>query len=782
MGYVGLNSDKIHAIDQVTLMKGMDARVVQSALKTSNSGFVKQNTSDDYNISNVVASKNAAYQYKNYSSIGESLNKDLAEYQTAQDNFDSIKSKVGEIKSLLKSAHDGTLTGTALDDAQGEINELVAGINTLVSTTTVDGKKIFDGTFKKQLQENLSGNSTLTVDFTRTSDISRPLAVTASMTPTNDHESTLNVLYSDSKYIVAGAIQDANGEANPVDFGDNGSVQIYDAVTKNLIREIKSPLTSIDNERFGYTVSVDGDNILIGTRTYGFWDPNGDWNNDWPEYDRDFSGGAFLYDIPSGNLITSFTKDALAAKNPLVDLGLRSENDTSTNVTSVFKYSSFGDAVKIKGNSVFIAQINYAGNLGQDNRPSGQGALAARGIQEFTLDGTFVKQYDSTGFEIDIWSTDAFQVTDDYIIVGTGWNTNPGFTRDGSVTLIDRNTETVRTLKSSNQASYKSFGQSVYAQGNQLIVSESGSYIDASWSGFTLNGIYTVDGYVDAATWSTIQNNGGGTEGFGGAVHLYDMDKMMAEYDTAYNAAITGGQTVSQAKTTATNVISSTSSDGYIRSFDKATLAAQGLDLDRQDDFGYKVKLDGTNAIIHARYDDSTVVNGGATYVFDTTTGELVTKTDGINFHAAAGDKLYQGVAGTTIQEYDFSSVLGAPTNGLDINTAATKSATLGAKSSRALNNLTVSTNVASLAGSTGLVNDQSLVDIDKIESNLGRMEASLNAMVKRVSNSLDRVDDKMNILKDRKSAVDLNLGGYFNASNVNLQIANRRKAVDLLP
>jgi hypothetical protein len=159
-----------------------------------------------------------------------------------------------------------------------------------------------------------------------------------------------------------------------------------------------------------------------------------------------------------------------------------------------------------------------------------------------------------------------------------------------------------------------------------------------------------------------------------------------------------------------------------------------------------------------------------------------VTKADGINFHAAAGDKLYQGVAGTTIQEYDFSSVLGAPTNGLDINTAATKSTTLGAKSSRALNNLTVSANVASLGGSTGLVNDQSLVDIDKIESNLGRMEASLNAMVKRVSNSLDRVDDKMNILKDRKSAVDLNLGGYFNASNVNLQIANRRKAVDLLP
>jgi flagellin-like hook-associated protein FlgL len=762
-------------------MKTMDAKVNQSVLKTSNSSFVQQNTNDDYNISNVVASKNAAYQYRNYSSINESLNNDLAEYKVAQDNFEQIKSKVGEIKSLLSSAKDGTLTGAALDDAQDEINELVGGINTLVSTTTVGGNKIFDGTFKQQLQENLSGNSTLSVDFTRAADISRPLAVTASMTPTNDHENSLQVLYSDSKYIVASTQNDANGEANPVDFGNNGSVQIYDAQTKTLIREIQSPLTTIDNEKFGYAISVDGDNILIGTKNYGFWDGNGDWNNDYPEYDRDFSGGAFLYDIPSGNLITSFTKDSLATKNPLVDLGMRSENDISTNFMSVNRFTQFGDAVKIKGNSVFIAQTNNAGNTGLDNRPGGQGALAATGIQEFTLDGTFVKQHDVTGTYVDIWQSDSFQLTDDYIIVPSGQTSSPGFTRDGSVTFIDRNTGTKRILKSPDQASWKCFAQSAYTQGNQLIVGESAFYRGNNWSGTTLTGFTTVEGNVDLATWNARQNNGGGFNGFGGAVHLYDMDKMMAEYDTAYNAAITGGQTVSQAEATATTAISSTSSDGYIRSFDKTTLAAQGISLDTYDDFGFKVKLDGTNAIIHSRLDDSAGVNSGATYVFDTTTGELVAKADGINYHGATGDKLYQGT-GVTIQEYDFSSVLGAPTTGLNIDTAATKSATLGAKSSRALNNLTVSANVASLGGSTGLVNDQSLVDIGQIESNLTRMEASLKSMVKRVSNSLDRVGDKMNILKDKKSAVDLKLGGYFNASNVNVQIADRRKALDLLP
>ncbi|NBV99738.1 MAG: hypothetical protein EBR67_09585 [Proteobacteria bacterium] len=353
-------------------------------------------------------------------------------------------------------------------------------------------------------------------------------------------------------------------------------------------------------------------------------------------------------------------------------------------------------------------------------------------------------------------------------------------TRDGSVTFLDRETGTKRTLQSPDQASWKSFGYSSYAQGNQLIVGESAYYRGNVYAAgtSTLIGHNTVEGYIDRPTWNARQNNGGGFNGFGGAVHLYDIDKMMTEYA----AAIAGGQTVSQAETTATTAISSSTSDGLIRSFDATALAAQGLSIDAYDDFGFKVKLDGTNAIIHSRLDDSAGVNSGATYVFDTTTGDLVAKADGIDYHAAAGDKLYQGVGGTTIQEYDFSSVLGAPTTGLNIDTAATKSATLGAKSSRALNNLTVSANVASIGGSTGLVNDQSLVDIDQIESNLGRMEASLKSMVKRVSNSLDRVGNTMNILKDKKAAIDLNLGGYFNATNINVQIADRRKAVDLLP
>jgi flagellin-like hook-associated protein FlgL len=768
MGYLGLNNDKIHVIDPVSLMKTIDINLKQSTSSTLNSGFVQQEVNDDYNISNVVASKNAAYQYRNYSSINESLNNDLAEYQTAQDNFEGIKGKVGEIKSLLKSAKDGTLTGTALDDAQEEINKLVEGINTLVSTTTVDGKKIFDGKFKQQLQENLSGNTTLTVDFSRAGDVSRPLTNTANLTTTNDHQSTLKVLFADSRYIIAGAQCDANGETTP-GLTENGSIQIFDAQTKNLIREIQSPLTGVTNERFGFTASVEGDKILIGMVNYGFWDRTGDGVNDNPVYDRDNAGGAFLYDIPSGNLITSFTKDALAAKNPLVDLGIKSDNDVNPNPLSVNQFSSFGGGVVLKGNSVFISKYR---NAGQDNRPGGQGALSGAGVQEFTLDGTFVKQYDG-------YVEGGLMLTDDYLVIPN--SSANGYA--GEVSFVDKATGKTRTLVSPNQSAARSFADSAYIQGNQLIVGEGGHRLVGSYdAGGNLTGLQTTEGYVDIATWNSRQNNGGGFNGFGGAVYVYDIDKLMTEYDTAYSAAIAGGQTVSQAEAAGNAAMSSSTSDGLTRTFDKTTLAAQGVSLDTYDGFGYKVKLDGTNAIVQAVWDDSAGVNSSATYVLDTVTGELVAKADGIKYNAAAGDKIYEGDIVATIKEYDFSSVLGAPTTGLNIDTTATKSATLGAKSSRALNNLTVSANVASLGGSQGLVSDQSLVDIDQIESNLTRMEASLNSMVKRVSNSLDRVGDKMNILKDKKSAVDLKLGGYFNASNVNVQIADRRKAVDLLP
>jgi hypothetical protein len=81
MGYRGLNNDRIHLIDPASLMKTINIKLKQSVASTVNSGFVqKQNNDDDYNISNVVASKNAAYQYRAYSSINESLKDDLVEY------------------------------------------------------------------------------------------------------------------------------------------------------------------------------------------------------------------------------------------------------------------------------------------------------------------------------------------------------------------------------------------------------------------------------------------------------------------------------------------------------------------------------------------------------------------------------------------------------------------------------------------------------------------------------------------------------------------------------
>jgi len=449
---------KINTLNQSAIIGGLSAGTGAHVLKTANSGFVKQNSRADYSLANVTASQNYAFQYDQLGNIQGSLRKDFAEYQTAKDNMNSIKEKVAEIKALVKSARDGSISGTALDDAQETINNLVSEINGLVDTTKIGDKKVFDGSFQQKLQEDLSGKSSLSIDFQRSADTNKPLAQTASMTVTNDHESTLRVLFSNDKYIVAGTQNDSNGEANPTDFGNNGSVQIFDATTKQLIREIKSPLTSTDNERFGYTVSVDGDKILIGTRNQGWWDGNGDMNNDYPEYDRDFSGGAFLYDIPSGNLITSFTKDNLTSKNPLVDLGLKSENDVSTNPNSVNRYAGFGDALQIKGDKVYIYK---SGNgAGADNRPNGQGTLAGSGIMEFTLDGTFVKQHN---ISVDNWkSSNAFQVTDDFIIVANALTSSAGYTRNGSVTFLDKDSGATRVLRSTNQDNYKSFGFDSY--------------------------------------------------------------------------------------------------------------------------------------------------------------------------------------------------------------------------------------------------------------------------------------------------------------------------------
>ncbi|MFM7855862.1 MAG: hypothetical protein ACKO96_29065, partial [Flammeovirgaceae bacterium] len=128
----------------------------------------------------------------------------------------------------------------------------------------------------------------------------------------------------------------------------------------------------------------------------------------------------------------------------------------------------------------------------------GQGALAATGIQEFTLDGTFVKQHNVS---VDTWqSVDTFHVTDDYIIASNPDTGRSGFTREGSVTFLDRNTGTKRVLYSPDPGAWKCFGQSAYIQGNQLIVGESSFFKGNLWSGNTLIGYRTVEGDVDLAT------------------------------------------------------------------------------------------------------------------------------------------------------------------------------------------------------------------------------------------------------------------------------------------
>lgn len=768
---------KINSLNQASLLGSLNANTGLEVFKTANSNFIRQNSENDYSLANVTASQSYATQYDQLGNMQRSLRKDFAEYETAKENMNSIKEKVAEIKALVKSARDGSISGTALDDAQETINNLVSEINGLVDTTKIGDKKVFDGSFQQKLQEDLSGKSSLSIDFQRSADTNRPLNVLNSMTVTNDHKSSLKILFANEKYIVAAAEYDANGESvSAAPRIGNGSVQIFDAVTKQLIRQIESPLTDIDNERFGYTVSVDGDNILIGTRNQGWWDGDNNGVNNYPEYDRDFAGAAFLYDIPSGDLITSFTKSALAAKNPSIDLGLRSENDVNPNLTSRNAFSSFGSGLRIEGDRVYIYKAQ------------GSGAdLNGQGIMEFTLDGTFVKQHNVA---IDVWlpvyslANSQFSVTDEYIIAPNGLDSNGANTRDGSVSFLDKVTGERRELRSPERGNFKTFGWSSDIQGDLLVVSESGFHRGNVYAAgtSTLIGYDTPEGYVDLATWNSRQNNGGSFDGFGGAVRVYSISALMEEYDTAYNDAITAGQTASQAAETATNFISRSDSAGLLRTFDKNTLASQGVDIDTYDEFGYNVMLDGANLVISSRLDDDAGVNSSATYVFDVNDGELVSKVQGRNFNATSGTKIYTNASGTTINEFDFAPLIGSPTNGIDLDTNKTRAASLGARSSQALSGISISTNIASLNGHRGLATDQTVLDMEAIETNLMRMESNFNAITSRVSNALDRVGSRMEVLRNRKDAVDLNLSGYFNAKNIPVQVADRRKALDLLP
>lgn len=86
---------------------------------------------------------------------------------SAKESFQTIKDNIERIKGIVITAQvGGYLTDDELDAQQIIINDLVSEIDDLVENTTIDAKKVFDGTYETRITNGLELNNYFDINFT----------------------------------------------------------------------------------------------------------------------------------------------------------------------------------------------------------------------------------------------------------------------------------------------------------------------------------------------------------------------------------------------------------------------------------------------------------------------------------------------------------------------------------------------------------------------------------------------------------------------------------------
>ncbi len=215
---------------------------------------------------------------------------------------------------------------------------------------------------------------------------------------------------------------------------DAGNAYIFDATTGTLLRTFNNP-TPILNDVFGYSVSLSGNNALIGA----FGDDTGAEN----------AGSAYLFDATTGTLLRTFN-------NPTPV-----QND------------SMGFSVSYSGNKVLLSAP--LDDTGFQNAGTAYLFDATTGALLYTLNNPAPASNDYFGYSVSI--------SGNSVLIGA-FQDDAGATDAGTAYLFDATTGTLlRTFNNPAPASGDQFGRSVSLSGNNVVVSANGDDAGATDAG-----------------------------------------------------------------------------------------------------------------------------------------------------------------------------------------------------------------------------------------------------------------------------------------------------------
>jgi len=343
----------------------------------------------------------------------------------------------------------------------------------------------------------------------------------------------------DGNNVLVGARHDDTGA------GRAGSAYLFDATTGNLLQTFNNP-TPVFNDQFGISVSVDGNNVLVGAML----DDTGATN----------AGSAYLFDT-TGNLLQTFN-------NPTPGSG-----------------DQFGNSVSVAGNNVLV------GAMGDDT-----GLFNAGSAYLFDTTGNLLQTFNNPAPAFDDRFGNSVSVAGNNVLVGAFFD-DTGATDAGSAYLFDATTgNLLQTFNNPTPAELDQFGISVSVNGNNVLV---GAFIDDT-GGFQAGSAYLFD----ATTGNLLQTFNSPPPA------TNDIFGVSVSVDG--NNVLVGAERDDTSGFDAGSAYLFDTTGNLLQTFNNPTPASG-------DSFGFSVSVNGNNVLVGAWRDDTGATDAGSAYLFDAT-------------------------------------------------------------------------------------------------------------------------------------------------------------------
>ncbi len=368
------------------------------------------------------------------------------------------------------------------------------------------------------------------------------------------------VSLQDNRAVIADKFNRVNG------LFQTGAVYVYEL--NNGVWSLTQKLIASDagsGDKFGSSVSLSGDRILIGATDYDSVN-NGSG-----------SGAAYIFDF-DGSLW---------------------QESTILTATAGSSGDALGNAVSLDGNQALVAARNFDDN----NNGINTGAAYL-----FELSGSTWSQTHqflaSDGIDNDDFGSDV-SISAGRVLIGAD-QTNEGFNAAGSAYVYNFDgTLWIETkLLAPDAATGNRFGGTVSIENNRLLVGA----LNGEISGNDTGSVYIFDYSTGINMWEFTQEVAAdditGSSFFASSIALSGDKLIVGNFNDSDNGSQSGAAYVFELNGT------------WQQTQKVVTQGAVG------DDFGYSITLDGNRALIGAPLDGENGLNTGAAYIFDYVNGQ----------------------------------------------------------------------------------------------------------------------------------------------------------------